>query len=105
MHSYTRCNKERVFEKLVRSEEASVQSTGSQPPLHMQMTACILERLYRDYPEAVICIYVISPPSWMQPWCVALPNTILKFGCCLWKSLVAVIAIAHHAILAMQTKR
>eukprot|EP00884_Botryococcus_braunii_P002215 jgi/Botrbrau1/11995/Bobra.0115s0030.1 len=70
MHSYTRCNKERVFEKLVRSEEASVQPTGShaQAPLHMQMTACILERLYKDYPEAVICIYVIRPPAWMQSW-------------------------------------
>lgn len=69
MHSYTRCNKDRVFEKLVRSEEATVQpQSGSQPPLHMQMSTCILERLYKDYPEAVICIYVISPPSWMQSW-------------------------------------
>eukprot|EP00884_Botryococcus_braunii_P019462 jgi/Botrbrau1/619/Bobra.0161s0013.2 len=72
MHSYTRCNKERVFKKLVRSEEASGQPTGShaQAPLHMQMTGCILERLYKDYPEAVICIYVIRPPTWMQSWWV-----------------------------------
>lgn len=78
MHSYTRCNKERVFEKLMRSEEAaSAPKGGSQPPLHMQMTACILERLYTDYPEAVICIYVISPPQWMQSWCaniLRIPN-------------------------------
>eukprot|EP00884_Botryococcus_braunii_P002214 jgi/Botrbrau1/11994/Bobra.0115s0030.2 len=86
MHSYTRCNKERVFEKLVRSEEASVQPTGShaQAPLHMQMTACILERLYKDYPEAVICIYVIRPPAWMQSWwvdrCTYPSSEVLEVG-------------------------
>jgi hypothetical protein len=77
---HMQAGKTAVFSRLLEVEGIAVDA-GQPWPLHVHMVACILQRVFFQWPQASLCRYSIQRPEWLHS--VRMERSAFALGCAL----------------------